>query len=146
MEPERAHERKVSFKAEVTLEDPNSPYFDSSPLVPPADDCLEPLLPSTLELVIQVFNEIDSDHSRTIDLQETLAFYQHNFAKVNAKAMFDSVDTNRDGRISLDEWVNFWQTLRRHSHLDEEIVEELGNIQSGSSWVVFHDMPAVRGD
>lgn len=135
---------RVTFNEQV-VEEPFTPTYEN----PVQDQSSEPniqpsnMLQSTIDLAVEVFNEIDSDHSRTIDLQKTLAWWHTNFAKINSHAMFESVDANKDGKISLDEWLNFWQALRSHSHLDEEIVEELNNLRQGNSWVVFQDMPRV---
>jgi hypothetical protein len=146
-EQDHSHRPKVTFSAEFTIDKPEAgdeedlpqdrtPYFGRA----------ETLMQSTLDLAIEVFNEIDSDHTRMLDFQKTLNWWHHNFAKINTHAMFDAVDQDRDGQISLDEWIAFWQTVRSHSHLDEEIVEELNNIRDGCSWVVFDDIPTASRD
>jgi Ca2+-binding EF-hand superfamily protein len=81
-----------------------------------------------------------------LDFQKTLDWWHYNFSKINTHAMFNAVDQDRDGQISLDEWLAFWQTVRSHSHLDEEIVEELNKIRSGCSWVVFDEVSTPTRD
>lgn len=139
---------RVSFSDELVYEDPLTPAPEEQTQEPPVEPerSLSVMQASTLALAIEVFNEIDADHTRSIDFQQTVAWWSSNFAKVNAFAMFDSVDEDKDGRITLEEWVNFWQTVRGHSHLDAEIEEELTNIRQGRSWVVFQDMPPVSRD
>jgi hypothetical protein len=55
--------------------------------------------------------------------------------------MFDSVDIRNDGIISLDEWLQFWATVKSHGHTDSEIMEELERLDNHESWVCFNDMP-----
>lgn len=61
----------------------------------------------TRQLAISIFSEIDTDGSRTIDKEETIRWWNNNFARINAKAMFDAVDADHNGEIDLDEWLGF---------------------------------------
>mmetsp|Transcript_20394 Transcript_20394/g.38200 ORF Transcript_20394/g.38200 Transcript_20394/m.38200 type:complete len:109 (-) Transcript_20394:1048-1374(-) len=99
------------------------------------------LSPETIALATEIFNEIDVDGNRTIDFKETVAWWKKNYAKVNAQAMFESVDADHNGQITLDEWLHFWSVVLNSSHTEVEIVEELTNIRNGGSWVLFQSMP-----
>mmetsp|Transcript_21997 Transcript_21997/g.40156 ORF Transcript_21997/g.40156 Transcript_21997/m.40156 type:complete len:150 (-) Transcript_21997:26-475(-) len=139
---------RVTFSSELVDELLITPsQEDPAPIViTGSTEAVPTLLPSTIELATEIFNEIDVDHNRSINLKETITWWHANYAKLNAAAMFESVDQDRDGSITLEEWIGFWQTVRSHSHLDAEIIEELNNIRQGSSWVVFQDMPSISRD
>ena len=68
---------------------------------------------------------MDTDSSRTIDRNEALAYWKGQFSAVNAEAMFRSVDKNNDGLIQLNEWLNFWRTIKSVGNSEEEIEYEV---------------------
>ena len=48
-----------------------------------------------------------------------------NFAKLNTEELFKSVDTDNSGTISEEEWLNFWTSVLRSGHTEEEISDEV---------------------
>ncbi len=58
--------------------------------------------------------------------------------------MFNAVDMDGNGKIELEEWVGFWNHVKKAGHSDAEIIEELGNIREGNSWVGFEDVNPSR--
>jgi Ca2+-binding EF-hand superfamily protein len=52
-------------------------------------------------------------------------YRKSNFAKLNTEELFKSVDTDNSGTISEDEWLNFWTSVLRSGHTEEEISEEV---------------------
>lgn len=52
--------------------------------------------------------------------------------------MLYSKDNN--GTISEDEWLEFWNQVKKSGHTEEEISEELESIEKGSSWVKFENV------
>jgi len=48
-----------------------------------------------------------------------------NFAKVNTEELFRAVDLDNNGDISEEEWMEFWQEVKRAGHSEEEIEEEV---------------------
>ena len=44
-----------------------------------------------------------------------------NFAKLNTEALFDAVDFDKSGDITEDEWMAFWEIVKRNGYSDEEI-------------------------
>ena len=45
--------------------------------------------------------------------------------------MFDQVDTNNDGSIQYDEWIDFWRVVYDSGYSEDEICSELDNILNG---------------
>ena len=79
------------------------------------------LSPNIRKLAIEIFQEMDTDGSKSIDVNETLKFWHDNFAKINTRAMFDAVDKDKNGKIDLKEWVSFWSEVRKSGHSEEDI-------------------------
>lgn len=56
---------------------------------------------------------------------------------MNTQALFDSVDSDKNGTIDRQEWLNFWKTVKKSGYTEQEIIEELDNLKKGESWVQF---------
>jgi hypothetical protein len=54
-----------------------------------------------------------------------LSYRKSNFAKLNTDALFKAVDADGNGNISEDEWVAFWEAVKRAGHTEEEILDEV---------------------
>ena len=106
---------------------------------------LQQLPPKLFEKVDQLFKLIDADDSKTIDREETLKFWSSNFAKINSTVLFDQVDTNGDGEIQYDEWIDFWRIVYDSGYSEDEISDELENIIHGGSWVKFETNKKLGG-
>ena len=106
---------------------------------------LQQLPPKLFEKVDQLFKLIDIDDSKTIDREETLRFWSSNFAKINSTVLFDQVDTNGDGEIQYNEWIDFWRIVYDSGYSEEEISNELENIINGGSWVKFETNRKLGG-
>ncbi len=48
-----------------------------------------------------------------------------NFAKLNTDALFKAVDADNNGAISEEEWIFFWEEVKKAGHTDKEISEEV---------------------
>ena len=68
---------------------------------------------------------MDVNNSGSIDKQETLKFWSTNFAKLNTQALFNSVDFDKSGEITCDEWLAFWEIVKKSGHTDKEIDNEV---------------------
>ena len=75
--------------------------------------------------MLDIFKRMDTDGSKVLERREVLDYWQGRFAKLNAEALFASVDVNNDGAIQLDEWIKFWRTLKTSGHTETEIEEEV---------------------
>ena len=102
--------------------------------------------PKLEEKVTKLFKMIDVDDSKNIDREETLKFWSSNFAKINSAVLFDQVDTNNDGSIQYDEWIDFWRVVYDSGYSEEEICNELDNILHGGAWVKFETNRKLGGN
>jgi hypothetical protein len=48
-----------------------------------------------------------------------------NFAKLNTEALFQAVDFDKSGEITEDEWLAFWEIVKKSGHDEQEINEEV---------------------
>jgi EF hand len=44
---------------------------------------------------------------------------------LNTDALFKSVDADGNGTISEDEWLQFWEEVKKSGHSDDEIRDEV---------------------
>lgn len=68
-----------------------------------------------------------------------------NFAKLNTEELFAAVDTDNNGSIELNEWLEFWRAVKEAGHTEVEIEEELQELMSGKSWVYFDKVKGGKG-
>lgn len=48
-----------------------------------------------------------------------------NFAKINTNELFKAVDFDNSGSITEDEWMAFWEIVKKSGHTEKEISEEV---------------------
>ena len=89
----------------------------------------------------EVFNVFDESGNKEIDKDEAIAHFKTGFSRLNAIEFFNTVDVNKDGTITWQEFLEFWQAVKQAGHDEEEIKEELNKIKLGESWVGFNDLP-----
>jgi len=85
------------------------------------------------------FQQLDRDGDKQVTLEEATSHWGKNFARLNASAMFNEVDTDGDGVISSAEWMGFWTNVLRHGYSSADIEAEVDELLAGSSWVDFND-------
>ena len=95
------------------------------------------LSPETLKRVQSIFAKIDKDDSKSIDREETLAYWKGSFPKLNTNELFNAVDKDGNNSISDEEWVNFWQNVRKAGYSDKDINTELDELHAGKAWCKF---------
>jgi hypothetical protein len=44
---------------------------------------------------------------------------------LNTEALFNAVDFDKSGEITEDEWLAFWEIVKKSGHSDKEINEEV---------------------
>lgn len=47
------------------------------------------------------------------------------------------MDTDNSGDISEDEWLYFWEAVKKSGYSDEDIIDELDGLIKGETWVGF---------
>ncbi|CAD8108587.1 unnamed protein product [Paramecium sonneborni] len=97
----------------------------------------EPLSEKLRIKAIEIFKKIDIKGNGTIDKQGTQQFWKSNFAKLNTEALFDAVDFDKSGDITEDEWMAFWEIVKKNGYSEEEINLELDELMEGKAWVQF---------
>ena len=97
------------------------------------------LKPELLEKLRAFFDKMDTNHDGDVSKDEAVAFWGKNFAKVNAKSMFNEVDEDGNESISWDEFLKFWQNVVGSGYPEEDVIEEVDMMLEGGSWVDFND-------
>lgn len=93
-----------------------------------------------MQKVSELFKLMDENGDGMITVAEATVFWKKNWAKVNAKAMFNEVDDDNNGSVTYEEWLDFWRNVNAQPDYDEEtVLEELENIKEGGSWVDWND-------
>jgi len=59
----------------------------------------------------ELFTSMDTNGDGDLEKSEAVAFWGRNFAKENAGAMFNEVDTDNSELITFDEWMDFWNNV-----------------------------------
>jgi len=95
--------------------------------------------------VEELFGNMDVDGNGHIEREEAVRFFKK-FPAVSAAAMFDEVDEDNDGLITLQEFKRFWEEVLRSGYAEEDMLQELGDLQSGEVWVKYHDAEQVGDD
>ena len=69
-----------------------------------------------VKLVASVFNAFDKDHSGFIDVSEIEAVAKElgsELPKMEVEQIVDELDTDKDGKVSMEEFVEWWKTGRK---------------------------------
>ena len=51
----------------------------------------------------------------------------------------NQVDVNKNGEVDKDEWLDFWKNVLAHDYPADDLLEEVGMMLEGGSWVDFND-------
>jgi len=90
-----------------------------------------------LTAIENAFKAMDDDNSREIDVCEALGFFK-NFGKVNAKVLFEEMDEDKDGKITIDEWIFYFKRVACTGlYSEDDIIEEVDSIVQGESFMHF---------
>lgn len=71
--------------------------------------------------------QIQQTNKKQLIIGNSLIKYvrKSNFAKLNTNALFNEVDKDKNGSITLEEWLYFWQAVKHGGYSDKEIKEEV---------------------
>jgi Ca2+-binding EF-hand superfamily protein len=87
----------------------------------------------------ELFRKMDRADKMYISRHDAEGFYQGNFKKISADAMFNEVDVNCHGQITADEWMKFWTQVKGSGYKEQQIVEEIDQLLEGNPWVDWKD-------
>ena len=96
-----------------------------------------PLSEGNKALAEEIFRLMDLNHDLTINLSEAQNWWRNNFAKINARSFFETVDKDGNQEISLEEWLVFWERVKSSGYTNEDLAEELDNLKSRGAWVQY---------
>lgn len=91
--------------------------------------------------VIQLFSKFDTNDDGCISMEDAEKFWAKSWARVNAHAMFNEVDDDRNGQVTQSEWLDFWRNVvAQPEYTEEEVEEEVDNmLLHNGSWVDWND-------
>jgi len=96
-------------------------------------------LSKALEAKVEVvYHTMDLDRNERLTREEAAKFFRK-FPEINTKAMFDEVDEDNDGVITLEEFKRFWAQVLCNGYPEEEMLAELDDLIQGNAWVNYTD-------
>ena len=51
--------------------------------------------------------------------------------------MFNDLDKDDNQKIDIEEWIDYWKSVKASGYSEKEIFEVLEEIEEGKGWVVF---------
>lgn len=87
----------------------------------------------------ELFEKMDDDNSLVITPEKASRHFKKGFNKISTEAMFNEIDTQRHGRITAEQWMNFWKQVKASGYKNKHIEEELVNLMAGDNWVDWKD-------
>eukprot|EP00747_Dinoflagellata_sp_TGD_P144466 gnl/TRDRNA2_/TRDRNA2_176498_c0_seq4.p1 gnl/TRDRNA2_/TRDRNA2_176498_c0~~gnl/TRDRNA2_/TRDRNA2_176498_c0_seq4.p1 ORF type:complete len:237 (+),score=41.43 gnl/TRDRNA2_/TRDRNA2_176498_c0_seq4:59-769(+) len=97
------------------------------------------LSPEITKQIMGLFRKMDADGNSEVSREDAKQFFQGNFGKLSANAMFNEVDVNNNHVITPAEFLSFWEQVKRSGYSDKDIVHELGELLQGNAWVDWDD-------
>jgi hypothetical protein len=84
------------------------------------------------------FDKMDFDGDGKVTQTEAEKHFKK-FPKVSAQSMFNEVDEDGNKEVSWDEFFEFWKNVVASGYSTEDLMEEVGDMINGESWVDFND-------
>jgi anaerobic glycerol-3-phosphate dehydrogenase len=88
--------------------------------------------------IVALHMKMDENHDSRVTRQEAVRYFKK-FGQTSANAMFDEVDHDKDGFITLEEFRDFWKQVKASGYTEDDINEELDELLQGHSWVNYQD-------
>lgn len=85
-----------------------------------------------------LYGMMDLDGNKKLTKEEANKFFRR-FPEISTHAMFDEVDTDGDGLITLAEFKRFWEQVLCNGYDENELLSELDDLLEGNSWVNYAD-------
>merc|ERR1719471_2196641 len=90
--------------------------------------------------VNELFDKMDDNNDNIVTKSEAKKHFSvKKFGAVNAQAMFNEVDEDKNDAVTREEWEGFWQQVLNHDYAEADIIAELDNLISGEAWVDWED-------
>eukprot|EP00928_Gymnodinium_smaydae_P091059 TRINITY_DN74763_c0_g1_i1.p1 TRINITY_DN74763_c0_g1~~TRINITY_DN74763_c0_g1_i1.p1 ORF type:complete len:437 (-),score=118.30 TRINITY_DN74763_c0_g1_i1:77-1387(-) len=100
----------------------------------------------------ELYHAIDKEQVGFITLESAAAFFGSEvsqsqpghirvsgFGGVSAKSMLNEMDVERHGRVSPQQFMEFWLQVRKSGYRNSTIIEEIELILEGNAWVDWKD-------
>jgi hypothetical protein len=91
-----------------------------------------------LAKLLKLYQAMDRNSNGSINREEAKLHFKR-FAEVSANAMFNEVDEDRNDEISLEEFVDFWQQVKKSGYQEDDLSYELDELLKGNVWVDYAD-------
>mmetsp|Transcript_73298 Transcript_73298/g.203306 ORF Transcript_73298/g.203306 Transcript_73298/m.203306 type:complete len:377 (-) Transcript_73298:278-1408(-) len=102
------------------------------------------LSPAAWQKIEHLFRLMDVDCCNVVTRADALTWFKGAFARLSADAMFASIDEDRSGAITANEFVMYWSHVQKAGYSDSEIQAELDEIIEGNAWMCLSsDSPAL---
>ena len=75
---------------------------------------------------------------KTITKEEARKHFK-SFAKLNADAMFNEVDDDKNSVLTEEEFMAFWANVLSSGYEPAEVIEEVDNLMKGEAWRDWDD-------
>eukprot|EP00403_Amphidinium_massartii_P034403 CAMPEP_0178436668 /NCGR_PEP_ID=MMETSP0689_2-20121128/34560_1 /TAXON_ID=160604 /ORGANISM="Amphidinium massartii, Strain CS-259" /LENGTH=165 /DNA_ID=CAMNT_0020058775 /DNA_START=232 /DNA_END=729 /DNA_ORIENTATION=+ len=90
-----------------------------------------------------LFDQMDEHHSGKLT-REDARHYFRNFGDVSEKALFNEVDHKASDLITWEEFLKFWEQVKRQGYTEAELDVELDELLTGQSWVHHKDSKGMK--
>lgn len=94
--------------------------------------------------IVRLYHAMDRSGCGVITRADAGAHFRK-FGQVSAGAMFNEVDDDSNGEITLQEFVDFWEQVKRSHYSEEDLDYEMQELLEGNVWVDYKDERDVGG-
>jgi len=91
-----------------------------------------------LAKILKLYQVMDCNGDGSVSRADARNHFKR-FAEVSAQAMFNEVDDDSNNEISVEEFVDFWQQVRRSGYGEEDLDYEIAELLEGNVWVEYKD-------
>lgn len=93
--------------------------------------------------VRELFAKMDVDINMQVTRSEAESYFKGSFGRLSVNAMFNEVDVDKNRQISEEEFVQFWEQVKKCGYSEEDILEEVDQLILGGTWVDWKDQRVV---
>lgn len=88
--------------------------------------------------ISKLYQAMDRSHNGVITRADAKVHFKK-FGQVSAGAMFNEVDEDDNGEITLQEFVDFWDQVKRSGYPEDDLDLEIEELLKGNVWVDYKD-------